>query len=84
MIMTLGWLFILASFAFYHEHIGDLIAQNQELPEGWDGDGASGAAALFFGWLISLIYTLPWLVMYVLIAAIRRWGQNNRSPDSDI
>jgi uncharacterized membrane protein YhaH (DUF805 family) len=84
MIMMLGWFFVFASFVFYHEHIGDLIAQNHELPEDWDGDGASGAATLFFGWLISLIYSLPWLAMYVFIAGIRRWGQNHGSPGNDI
>ena len=74
-ILILGWLFVLGSFVFYQEYVGDLIAQGKELPDGWDSDGASGVAALFFGWLTSLIYTLPWLVMYGFIAVIRRWLQ---------
>jgi len=84
MIMGLGWLFVSGSFVFYQEHIGDLIAQKQELPVGWDSDGAAGVAALFLGWLISLIYTLPWLVVYVFIVGIRRWCQNPQAPSNDI
>ena len=45
---------------------------------------AAGVAALFLGWLISLIYTLPWLVVYVFIVGIRRWCQNLQAPSNDI
>jgi len=63
------------SFMFYQAHIDDLIAQNQELPKGWDSDGASGLAVMFFGWLISLIYSLPWLIIFMLSVGVRKWGR---------
>ena len=74
-ILGLGWLLVFGTFTFYQAHIGDLIAHSEELPDGWDSDGASGIAALLFGWLISLIYALPWLVIYALAAGIRQWRQ---------
>ena len=72
MSMGLGWLFLFGSFSFYQEHVGDLIAQKEALPVGWESDGASGVAVLFLGWLISLIYTLPWLIVFGFVAGIRR------------
>ncbi len=38
----IGMVFIHGTFIFHHQHIADLIAQNKELPKGWDSDGASG------------------------------------------
>tara|TARA_Y100000588_G_scaffold280870_1_gene297881 strand:- start:640 stop:993 length:354 start_codon:yes stop_codon:yes gene_type:complete len=74
MISAFGWLSAFGSFMFYQAHIDDLIAQNQELPKGWDSDGASGLAVMFFGWLISLIYSLPWLIIFMLSVGVRKWG----------
>ena len=74
-IHTAGWLSAFGSFMFYQAHIDDLIAQNQELPKGWDSDGASGLAVMFFGWLISLIYSLPWLIIFMLSVGVRKWGR---------
>ncbi len=71
LIVSLGWVFIYGSFIFYHEHIADLIAQNKELPKGWDSDGASGLAIMFFGWLLSLIYSLPWLGLYLICKLVK-------------
>jgi len=79
MITGLGWLFISGSFVFYVQHIEDLVTQNDELPAGWDNDGASGMLALFFGWLLSLVYSLPWLVVYALASLIRK---RPRKPSS--
>ncbi len=76
MILGLGWILVFGTFMFYQAHLGDLITHNEELPDGWDSDGASGVAAMLFGWLISLIYTLPWLAIYAFIFSIKRWRQN--------
>jgi len=76
MIAVLGWLFWFGTFMFYQLNISDLIAQGAELPEGWDSDGAAGVFALFLGWLISLIYFMPWLAIYLFSAVVRRWVRN--------
>jgi TM2 domain-containing membrane protein YozV len=66
LIAILGWVLLYGSFIFYHQHIADLAAQNKELPEGWGRDGATGLAIMFFGWLLSIFYSLPWLLVYAL------------------
>jgi uncharacterized membrane protein YhaH (DUF805 family) len=76
MTLGLGWLFLFASYSFLHLHISDLIEQNKSLPDGWDSDGASGLVTVYFGWLLSLIYFLPWLALYLFAAAIRRYLRN--------
>ncbi len=50
---------------------GESPLQNEQLPDGWDSDGASGVVAVFPGWLLSIIYFLPRLVIYMLAALIR-------------
>lgn len=74
MVMVLGWLFWLGQFMFYQLSVYDLMEQGAELPEGWDSDGAAGVFALYFGWAFSLIYFLPWFVIYVLTSVIRQLG----------
>ncbi len=78
-ILGLGWLLVFGAFTFNQGHVGDLIARNEALPEGWDSDGARGVAALVFGWLFSLIYALPWLVVYLFFAALRRSRQKSQT-----
>ncbi len=73
LITILGWFFWLSAFVFYQLHISDLIAQGAELPDGWDSDGAAGVFALLFGWLISIIYFLPWFAVYGLADTTRRF-----------
>jgi hypothetical protein len=66
----MGWVLIYSSFIFYHKQISVLIAQNKELLKGWDSDGASRLATIFFGWLIALTYSLPWFGIYALAASL--------------
>jgi hypothetical protein len=53
------WIFIYGPFIFHHQHIANLIAQIKELPKGWDSDGASGLATMFFGWLLAFTQHAP-------------------------
>ena len=50
----LKWIF-LWDFYILHQRIADLIAQNKELSEGWDSDGALESVTIFFGWLLAFI-----------------------------
>ena len=82
-LIVLGWGLVIGTYVFYHLGIGDLIAQgkDEELPEGWDSDGASGLFAIFGGWLFSIVYLAPWLVMYALATGIRRLLQSRHAPN---
>ena len=84
MILGLGWLLIFGTYAFDRLHINALISQNRPLPDGWDSDGASGVVAVFFGWLLSIINFLPWLVAYMLAALIRRFFQERKTPNKGL
>ena len=82
-IIVLGWVLVVGTYVFYHLGIGDLIAQgkDEELPEGWDSDGASGLFAIFGGWFFSLAYLAPWLVIYVVAAGIRQLLKFRHAPN---
>ena len=71
--VVVGWLFIVGAFVFDQLHISELIQQGRgdELPEGWDADGARGVFAVFLGWLLPLVYCLVWLVLYAVAALVR-------------
>lgn len=81
LIAVLGWLAWFGAYFFYQLHIGELIEQGAELPEGWDSDGAAGVFALFMGWLISLLYFLPWLAVFLLATLIRGLLRKQGSED---
>jgi uncharacterized membrane protein YhaH (DUF805 family) len=77
LIALLGWCLVILGYISEQDRISELINQgrNDELPEGWDSDGASGLFAFFFGWLFALVYLLPWLAVYALAATVRKlWG----------
>ena len=79
--LVLGWILVAATYVFHHQGINDLIAQGKydDLPDGWDSDGASGLMALFGGWFFSIVYLAPWLVVYGLAAGFRRLLKSRRS-----
>ena len=83
MVVVFGWLSWFGAYFFYQQHISQLIAQGAELPEGWDGDGAAGMFALYMGWLVSLFYLLPWLVVYISANLLRRFVRRSSAPDPD-
>ena len=75
LVAGIGWILVLGSFTFNQAHMLELVARNEAPPAGWDSDGAAGVTALLFGWLVALIYALPWLLVYALAAAIKRWRE---------
>jgi len=83
-ILFLGWGLVVGTYFFNQMSISDLIAQNKELPEGWDRDGASGLFAVFFGWLLSLVYFLLWLVIYMFATLVRRFFNFAQAPNKHL
>ena len=83
LVAVLGWLSWFSAYAFYHQHVDQLIAQGGELPEGWDSDGAAGVFALYMGWFVSLLYFLPWVALYAVIALFRSRGRNRQASSAD-
>lgn len=82
MIFVVGWGLAIGTYIFNQLGINDLIAQDKELPEGWDSDGASGLFVMFGGWLFSLAYFAPWLAIYALAAIIRRLSKLRHAPNN--
>jgi uncharacterized membrane protein (DUF485 family) len=80
-ILLLGWGLLFGTYTFRQLNIEDLIAQNKELPDGWDSDGASGLFALYFGWLLSLAYFTLWLATYFFATLIRRLLRLRHAPN---
>ena len=80
----LGWGLVFTAYVGEQEHIGELIEQEryEELPEGWDSDGASGLFALFGGWLVPLVYFVLWLVIYTLAAMVRCLFTLKQAPNN--
>ena len=81
-IIVLGWGLVVGAYLFYHLDIMDLISQGREdqLPEDWSNDGASGVFAVFGGWFFSLVYFVPWLAIYILATIIRRLSRSSSAP----
>lgn len=81
--VLLGWGLVFAAFVEEQARISELIDQEryEELPEGWDSDGASGVFALFGGWLVPLAYFVLWLVIYTLAAMVRRLFTSRQPPN---
>ena len=71
--VLLGWGLVLSAYIEEQTHINELLDQgrHEELPKGWDSDGASGVFALFGGWLVPLAYLIFWLSVYALAAIVR-------------
>jgi hypothetical protein len=69
----LGWGLLLSAYIEEQTHINELLDQgrHEELPKGWDSDGASGVFAMLGGWLIPLAYLIFWLAVYALAAIVR-------------
>lgn len=70
----LVWFIIAYGYISEQDEISRLIEQGryEELPEGWDSDGASGLFALGLGWLPPLAYFMICLVIYALSASVRK------------
>lgn len=71
-----GWALVNGSVYFHYEALGDSLARqaspSQELLDRWAADGAKRVFALFFGWLYALVYSIPFLGVYALVARRRR------------
>lgn len=76
-VVLVGWVAVLGAVIFYYQYLGDCIASYQtppqELVERWANDGAKKVFALFFGWLYSLLYSAPWLILYILAHFVRKF-----------
>jgi len=81
--VLLGWGLVFTAFVEEQTRISELIDQEryEELPEGWDSDGASGVFALFAGWVVPLVYFMLWLVIYTLAAMVRGLFTSSQSPN---
>ena len=79
----LSWGLVITAYVGEQARISELIDQKryEELPKGWDSDGASGLFAVFGGWLIPLAYFASWLVLYTLAALIRRLFTSKQAPN---
>ena len=82
----LGWVLSNLIVHFYYAHLADLLAAAgginsapQDLIDRWQSDGAKRAFAYMVGWLYGPIYSMPWLVIYLLGAAVRK-RVSSRSP----
>ncbi|MCB1772495.1 MAG: hypothetical protein KDI88_02680 [Gammaproteobacteria bacterium] len=81
----LGWSLVFYAYAEEQTRTQELLEQQRydELPHGWDSDGASGVFALFLGWLVPLAYFMLWLTVYALAATIRKvFGSNRKRMDA--
>ena len=81
--VLLGWGLVFAAFIEEQARISELIDQEryEELPEGWDSDGASGVFALFGGWLVPLAYFVLWLMIYTPAAIVRSIFTSMQPPN---
>ncbi|MTW20795.1 hypothetical protein [Allochromatium palmeri] len=81
--VILGWGLVFTAFIEEQARIGELIDQEryEELPDGWDSDGASGVFALFGGWLVPLAYFVLWLVIYTPAAMVRSLFTSRQPPN---
>ena len=73
LVVRAGWVYIIGGYLEEQVRISELIKQGRddELPEGWDSDGASGIFTLFFGFVFPLVYVLFWFAIYGLSALVR-------------
>lgn len=71
-----GWLAWVLSVFSYFDYLWEVVSKTQnpdpELLEQAGADGAPMIAAVGFGWLISILYATPWLLIYMLAATIRK------------
>ncbi|MCU7960381.1 MAG: hypothetical protein KZQ58_10365 [gamma proteobacterium symbiont of Bathyaustriella thionipta] len=83
LIIVIGWLSALGTVIFYYQHLGDVIFRTENPPQAlidqWVNDGAKKVFVFLFGWLYSLIYSLPWLLLFYIAVMVRKWRQKPAS-----
>ena len=76
LVLIFSWVLINSTVYFYYGYLYDLIEStsdpSQELLDEFGADGAKLVFALFFGWLYSCVYLLPWLLVYQALKLLRR------------
>ncbi|MEM7562875.1 MAG: hypothetical protein AAF353_07465 [Pseudomonadota bacterium] len=82
LMLTIGWLLMVGAVMFYHESISAMIAAGKEPPEGWDRDGAQLVFSWYFGWAFSLIYSLPWLIIFFVATLFQKLKSRTTAPDT--
>ena len=83
MVAILGWGLANAMVYFHYAHLKDIIDGHgddppQRLLDAWSSDGAKRVFALFFGWLYGLVYSVPFVCIYAIIAHSRRMSASLR------
>jgi hypothetical protein len=74
-ISLVGWLSVNAAVYFGFEYLAKLLTEsphNSVLAEKAQDDGAAQVFALLFGWLYALIYSIPWLIIFVLVRRLHK------------
>ena len=76
LIPILGWIFVNGTVTFSYQHLRELhdgySNAPPELTARLTSDGAKRVFALFFGWIYSFVYLMPFLCFYGLICLFRR------------
>ncbi len=71
-----GWLFVNVWNYFYGAYNCELVFGVENPPEDalarCTNDGARNTFALLFGWLYALIYSIPFFLLFAVVAWIRR------------
>lgn len=84
LIAIVGWAAYLLAVLSHFEQLWDVINSTNnpdpELIEQAASDGGPMVFAAFFGWLIALAYAIPWLVLFLLAALLRRLGRRLLRP----
>ena len=88
-IAILGWGRWVLHICLYNEYLDYMVRvldnpdHSAQLAHDWEVDGARNVFAAFFGWAISLVYSIPWLGVYGVIALVRMviWSDQKRPSE---
>jgi glycerol-3-phosphate acyltransferase PlsY len=74
-IVVVGWAAYFLSVATHFEELQDLVRTtenpSQDLVDEAYSDGGPLVFAAFFGWLVALVYALPWFVIFLVATSLR-------------
>jgi hypothetical protein len=83
LLSVFGWLLVNGAVHFYYAYLDDLLLSYgdhvpNDLLQRRAADGAKLVFALFFGWAYGLVYLIPWLLIYSVVQASRRYFATRR------
>ncbi len=74
LVVIVGWFAYAVAVLSYFEHLWEVIERaknpDPELVRRATADGAPKVFAIGFGWAFSIIYAVPWWLLYVLIIGL--------------